>query len=286
MKVLYKILSISLISNISFAANLPESLSIPDNIKKEIVQVSALKIGKKHKEFVYNKEFADLLQIDKSKAIKMPKDMYAAGITFEEESSETDKKYVEYKVKFHIFVKHNDDYALPDDSWGDWYASMKMQRDMRDLVGKTEVYPDNDFRMKYSMNSFISNDYLEVDENIDDNYYIRAGSAIYDKYQKNVYKNIDYISYYIFSGSIPKANKNISIWIKKRKGPDFKYSSSGPKIAKDFYHFSLPNQLKKNSCKYMQKVYLEYNWNEILGNFNTNFQGSISLESKKNYICI
>ena len=216
----------------------------------------------------------------------MPKDMYAAGITVEEESPETDKKYAEYKVKFHIFVKHNDDYALPDDSWGDWYGSMKMRRDIEDLIGESDVYPNNKYRIKYSMNSFISDDYLETNEKIDDNYYIRAGSAIYDTYQKNAYKNIDYISFYIFSSSIPKLNKNISIWIKKKEGPDFRYSSSGPTIAKDFYHFSLPNKLKKNACKYMQKIYLEYNFNEVLSNFNTNFQGSISLESKKNYMCI
>jgi len=43
MKALYKILSISLISNLSFAVKLPEGLSIPDNIKKEIAEVSVLK---------------------------------------------------------------------------------------------------------------------------------------------------------------------------------------------------------------------------------------------------
>ena len=93
MKVLYKILSISLISSLSFAVKLPENISISDELKKDIKEVSALKIDKKYKDFVYNKEFAKLLKLNESKAIKMPKDMYATGVTIEEVSPETESIY-------------------------------------------------------------------------------------------------------------------------------------------------------------------------------------------------
>ena len=75
MKVLYKILIISLISNITYSVNLPENLKLTEQNKKDIAKVTALKIDKKYKAFVYNKEFAEILHIDKNQAITMPKDM-------------------------------------------------------------------------------------------------------------------------------------------------------------------------------------------------------------------
>jgi len=279
MKVLYKILSISLISNLTFAVNLPENLQISDQVKKDIKQVSALKIDKKYKEFVYNKEFAKLLHLDESKAIKMPKEMYGAGVTIEEVAPETDERFAQYKVKFHLFVKHNDDYALPEDRWGDWFGASRMHKEIEEVVGQNEIPLNQDFMMDYTMRSFIGNDDLESNDNIPGNYYISAGSALFDKYQKNAYKGIDYISYAIRSSSVPKGHKNISIWLRKKNGPDYGYSSSGPKVAKYFYNFQFPNTLLKKSCKYLQKVYLQNRW-------NLSMEYHISyLENKNDYQC-
>ena len=252
---------ISLISNLTFAVKLPENLHITEQVKKDIKQVSALKIDKKYKEFVYNKEFAKLLHLDKSKAIKMPKDMYGAGVTIEEVSPETDERFAQYKVKFHLFVKHNDDYALPEDRWGDWFGASKMQDEIEQVIGKDEVPLNQDFMMDYNMRSFIGNDDLASNENIPDNYYVRAGSLVLNKYQKNAYNGIDYISYGIDGPNFPKFNQNISIWLRKSNGRDYRYSSSGPTIAKDFYNFQIPKILRKNSCNYSQKAYLQNIWN-------------------------
>ena len=255
-------------------------MPISDEIKKDMAKVQALKIDKVYRSFVYNKEYADILKIDKSKAIVMPKDMYAAGITIDEKKPETETRFAEYDIRLHLFVKHQDDYALPKGDFGDFRAYLKFNSELRDFAHSRELYQYQNVADEFSMKHFISNDDYDI-KPIHDNDYINAGSAFLYRFYRNISPGVDYFEYHFFSDSMQKTalKQNTSIWIEKEGRPDFQYSSSGVQRAKDFYQFSIPKKLNENKCVFIQKIHMKRHWNSVFQMTESGYPEAIFLRN-------
>ncbi len=249
----------------------PEILKNPQwsEILEDFNKINDFKMPDAYHLFFYSQKFAKIvnksndkngyggvhnLSLKNAKSFLAP-NVIAVGLTIKKDTNEDRKnfKFAEYICKIHLFVPNNPDYLLPPGDFGSWFSYQKLNHEMEDLI-PGEI--DYDYGHYFSMRHFMANTRNDDKENGYD-----GASMILGKYKINAFPGVTYLEYVWPSFYMPKNSDTKSIWIEKKSGPDYHQTHYEPPHQKYFYHFPLPPELFQQSCKYIQKAFMNYEFN-------------------------
>jgi len=264
------------------AVTIPKDLYITDKIKKDIEEVSKLKINKKFSTFAYDSAFAKNAGLDIKKSVKLSENVHGVGISIEELKPETKTRFADYQCNIFFIIKNRNDYWLPKDSFGSWFEARKISDELEEMTG-VEYIPYGHVVNDYSMREFVG----PSAENLPPSKTINGGSVVLEKYIKDIYPGMSYVNFKKYCSSFPEYKTGVSVWLEKSSGPDFQIQTAVPIFSKFFYELNVPNDILKTSCKYIQKSASNKNWNLSIRQSEIGFPNSIRLmASEDSYQCI
>ncbi len=260
------LLLLAIFSVKSFAKNFPPKVITDAETRAAVSEIEKISIPDEgFKIFFYDKKFAELSNDDTSfpdldlkKAVELSEGLHGVAVTVKEYKPATNYTFEEYDCHLHLIVDHKDDYWLSDDKVGLNYKTQQLARDLRDI---TTNYPYVNTNKYYYMRSFIGN--INKDNNFLPTLH---GSLNIDSYIKNAYKNMDYLKYDIPCHTLSETINTISVWQEKKSGPDFQWERKFH-YRKDFYIFTIPQNLLKQACPYIKKASYHFSWNSDLNIF-------------------
>ncbi len=246
----------------SFAKNFPPEVIMDEETKETIKTIEQIKIPPEgYRDFYFDETFANIANsqaefpnFDLKKAQKLSPYLHGIGISVKQIKPETKYFFPEYQCRLHLFIEHRDDYWLPPGRHGSWFHYDHLENETSYIIGEERLPIAFIERPDFSMRSFYGN--INTD---DQNEPRLQGSLILDKYIKNAYENLDYISYEPLCVHLFEQLYKLSIWLEKRSGPDFQFERKFHE-KKDFYIFKFPKKMMKDSCEYIRKATMFDRW--------------------------
>lgn len=273
----YSSLFLSFCSPTFAKLKIPEILKNPQwsEILEDFKKINDFKMPDTYHLYFYSEKFAKIvnksndkngyggvhnLSLKKAQSFLAP-NVLAVGLTIKKYINEDPKnfKFAEYICKIHLFVPNNPDYLLPPGDFGSFYSYHDIDRETEDLIPGGIDY---NYWIYFSMRHFMAS---TKNDDREDGY--DGGSLFLDKYQINIFPGVTYLEYKDLCFELPKFEEQKSIWIEKKSGPDYHQTHYEPPHQKYFYHFPLPPELFQRSCSYIQKAFMNYEFNAF-GNFD------------------